>query len=164
MQPQYEIFFVDPFDTIIQPFIVTAAFFFKRHNVPPSMPAAECFVVIPGQPLFGQRTFFNSFGGTIVDMEDGKFLLRDAKEQAKQRVRQYIFEKYQSRELIEPFRTPDLLPIDNELGILSLAQYWIRNLCHEVIEKMSKDTLCETLEADLIRLMQLPKIVQQEIK
>lgn len=157
MQPQFKFFFVEPFDTVLRPFVITTAYTNSGGYV-----KAEWFLVIPGEKasLFAQVTRFDarSFEGSPVVLDES-FMLQEVYEQAQLKLRQYVFEKYQARGLMEFFGTPRFVEAEPK----ALVHYWLRGECVEQISAIARNTDCQPLQSFLEAIGSLQPIVRRDL-
>jgi len=155
MQPQFKFYFVEPSDTIVRPFVITTAY-----TNPGGYAKAEWFLAIPGASLFAQVTRFNarSFEGSPIVLDEN-FMLQEVYEQAQLKLRQYVFEKYQVRGLMELFGTPRFVETEPK----ALVHYWLRSECVEQISAIARSTDCQPLQSFLESVVSLQPIVRRDL-
>lgn len=157
MEPKFRVYFVEPFDTVLRPFVIATAY-----SNAGGYHKAEWFLAIPDQEdsFFGQVTRFRAggFEGGPVKLDED-FMLNEVTDQAKGRLRQYFFEKYQPQGLLQPFGTPTLVPEDEK----SLVHYWLRGQCQAQITKILENTGCTSLQTFLNSLTRLPQIERRDL-
>lgn len=144
MQPQCKLFFVEPFDTILRPFVITTAYTNSRGDM-----RAEWFIVIPdgdATKLFAKVTWFDaqSFAGSPVILDE-TFMLQEVYEQAQKKLRQYLFAKHQGRRLVEFSGTLQLI----ETELKALVHYTLHRDCFEQIYGIKHKTACQPLQSFL---------------
>lgn len=157
MQPQFKFHFVEPFDTILRPFVITTAYANAG-----GYPKAEWFLVIPDEnkSIFCQVTRFNarSFQDSPIVLDEA-FMLQEVYQQAELKLRQYVFEKYQARGLLEFFGTPYFI----EAEAKALVHYWLRGECQDQLVRILQHTECEPLRSYLDSIVGLEPIARRDL-
>jgi len=148
---QYKIFAVEPMGFPTVPLIVTAAY--TNHG---GYPRGEWFLAIPddADSFFGGRITYSykSFPqGPFSLSED--VILREALDEAKLRLRRYLFEKRTGGFPIAGFREADVREDNKNL----FMHYWLMGQCMTQLERISKATQFQALEMDLHHVLQLPR-------
>ncbi len=157
MEPQFHFYYVEPFDTVLRPFVVTTAY-----SKPGCYPKGEWFLAIPDEKnsFFSQATTFNtgSFRGSPISL-DANFILQEVYEQAQVKLRQYLFDKCEARGRLELFPTPRLVEAEPK----ALVHYRLRDECSQQLTFMLKQTECEPLRSYLEAIQRLPPIVRHDL-
>lgn len=155
--PEFELYTVEPVGIAIIPFIVTAAY-----TNPGGYPIAEWFLAIPDEKcsFFAQRLRFRvrSFPPGEIELTE-QLMIREALEQAKLRLRQYLFETKEAKGSQAYFHSSDVVESNKDFFV----HYWIRGQCAEHLEKIADATEHDPLRNFLMGVMSLPKIHCQDL-
>jgi len=151
-EPTFRIHMVDPLGFQDMPVIVTTAF--TTHN---GLPKGEWFLVIPeGEGiLFAQRTMlqYPEIPEGPVTFDDA-FLLDEVFDQAKLRLRRYIFETKgeEARALLS--RPLSVMPSNQNLFV----SLWMSNRYRSCLTKIHAKTQCARLSELLGWVLDLPML------
>ena len=157
MEPQFKFYHIEPFDTVLRPFVVITAY-----SKPGCYPKAEWFLAIPDEQnsFFSQVTSFNagSFEGSPIAL-DASFMLQEVYEQAQVKLRQYLFDKYEARGLLELFPTPRFVEGEPK----ALVHYRLRDECNHQLTSILRQTECEPLRSFMEAIGRLQPIVRRDL-
>ena len=155
--PKYQIYLADTLGLSDNPFIVTTAY----TNVG-GYPKGEWFLVVPEGmgKLFAQRTRleYTAFpeGPVVFDEE---FLLNDLLEQAKLKLRAYIFETNSEKKLGLLSKRLDVLPSNHNLFV----NFWLHGSYRECLAEIQQKTECGPLADFLAWVLELPALSVRDL-
>lgn len=155
--PKYQIYLADPLGFSDNPFIVTTAY----TNIG-GYPKGEWFLVVPEEKgkLFAQKTRLDckTFpeGPVVFDEE---FLLNDMLEQAKLKLRAYIFETNGEKALGLLSKRLDVLPSNQNLFV----NFWLHGNYRECLAQIQQKTECGPLAEFLGWVLDLPALSVRDL-
>jgi hypothetical protein len=150
-EPTFEIHTADPLGFVECPFIMTTAY-----TKDGAYPQGEWFLVVPeGKGIvLAQRVRLDvpDFSENLIKV-DAKFLLSELLEQAKLRLRGYIFETRGSDSLALLSKRLETLPSNEGL----LVSYHMRGIFDSCLDEISSRTKCPALSEFLTSVLELPR-------
>ena len=156
-QSTFRIYLADPLGLADIPFIVTAAY-----TNAAGQPRAEWFLVIPENKglLFSQRSTLDqdSFPDSRIKFDE-EFMLAEALEQAKLRLRRYILENKGSNAPLLLATATGVQPGDQN----HLAKLWMRGSCCGCLSEMRAKSKCPALIDTLVWIHGLPMLATQDL-
>jgi hypothetical protein len=156
-QSTFRVHLADPLGLADIPFIVTAAY-----TNAAGLPRAEWFLVIPENKgmLFSQRNKLdlNTFPESRMKF-DAEFMLSEALEQAKLRLRRYIVENKGSDAPLLLATATGVQPGDQN----HLARLWMRGSCCGCLSEMRAKSECAALTDTLVWIHGLPMLATQDL-